>query len=173
MDARLHGFGRRLHSQKGLTLLEIIMTVVVAGILGAVAIGGLGFYGSGNRMKNEAAKLVDNLWELRSMAVTGQFTPCIDFPATGGYRLFRDRDEPRNGYDEAGDDELIREVIPKGGLQILSVEGGSNPNNYICFEGRGVMGSADGALRVKLGFDLDSDHKLVELLPSTGMAKVF
>ncbi len=158
--------------QAGLSLLELVMAIVIAGILGAVSFGALNVYGSGNRLKNEASELVESLWELRGLAITGRASPCIDFPSDRKYRLFIDHQDPRDGYSAGGGDELLREVTMKGGLKIVSAEGGASPNNYVCFEARGVIGSANQPLRVLMGIDGGKETKLVELLPSTGMAKV-
>lgn len=157
--------------QRGVTLLELIVTLAVVGILSGAAMWSIGRFAPRNKLKNEAAALVESLWELRSRATTGQVSPCIDFQGTTGYRLFRDKDEPRNGFPAGDTDELIRRVVLKNGLKIVSVEGGLAPFNYVCFESRGIIGSANGAVRVKLGLVSGSESKVVELLPATGIAK--
>jgi prepilin-type N-terminal cleavage/methylation domain-containing protein len=158
--------------QAGFSMLELMVALAVAGMIGAAAIASFKKFGPRSRIRHEASLLVDNLWELRSQAATGQVRPCIDFPSTGGYRLFRDRDEPRNGFPAGDTDDLIRQVTLKPGLKFQLIEGGASPNQYVCFESRGIIGSANGPLRVRIGLVSGTESKVVELLPSTGIAKV-
>lgn len=157
--------------QAGVSLLELMVAIAIVGVIGIAAMASFKKFSPRSRIRNEASLLIDNLWELRSLATTGQVRPCIDFPSTGGYRLFRDRDEPRNGFPAGDADDIIRQVTLKPGLELLRVEGGAMPNRYVCFESRGVIGSANGPLRVRIGLASGDEYKVVELLPSTGIAK--
>lgn len=159
-----------MRRMRGLTLLEVVTTVGVAGILGAIALGSLRAYGSHNRVREEAGRLQESLWSLRSLAVTGHASPCIDFPDRRGYRLFHDGDQPRNGYNDG--DRIIEEVRLPDGMEILDLEGGDAPGHRVCYESKGIVGSATRPLRLRLGSPAGGEAKVVELLPSTGMARV-
>jgi prepilin-type N-terminal cleavage/methylation domain-containing protein len=154
---------------KGMTFVEILTTLVVMGVLSGGGAAVLAKYGSKNKVKYESEKVVNDLWELRSDATTGVKNPCMDFPAVDSVRTFSDSSTTPNGYG-AGD--LLLKTYKFGGkVKILSIAGGQGLNHYVCFESRGVMGSAGAALLVTIGAD-SSNCKTVRILPSTGMAKV-
>lgn len=163
-------FAARFPTQRGLTLMETLMTLVVAGILAAIAIGSLRGYGVRNRVKLEAGTFKDHMWDLRSMAVTGKGTPCVDFPDGRRYRLYLDGNVPRNGFTSG--DGLIREVVLGEGISIQALTGGTAPDHFVCYESKGIVGSASQPLRFRIGYIDGGDAKVVEVLPATGMARV-
>lgn len=95
--------------------------------------------------------------------------PCMDFPDSATVRLYSETSATPNGYG-AGD-VLIRSHVFRGGVLAHSIAGGAGATHYVCFEARGMMGSAGAALMLTLGADA-STRKTVRLLPSTGIAKV-
>jgi prepilin-type N-terminal cleavage/methylation domain-containing protein len=153
----------------GVTLIELIAALAIAGVLTAGAGFTLFKFAARNRVDAEASKVVDALWELRSRATTGMRNPCMDFPAPDSVRLYSDTSSRPDGYGEG--DRPIAAFRYRGGVTALSIAGGQGAGHYVCFESRGMMGSAGAALMLTLG--IDSTHsKSVRLLPSTGIAKV-
>jgi prepilin-type N-terminal cleavage/methylation domain-containing protein len=154
---------------RGFTLLELAVTLALAALLAGGAALGAQRFGAQGRVKYEASKVVDGLWELRSDATTGKPNPCMDFPDSSTVRLFHDADAVADGFD-AGD-ALVKSWTYGGGVKARSIRGGVGPNHAVCFEGRGTLGSAGAALQIELGAPTGS-IRTVRLLPSTGIAKV-
>lgn len=159
------------HASKGMTLLEILIALVVAGVLTGAGAMALSRFGSRNRIRAEAEKVVDTLWELRSDATTGMRNPCMDFPAPDSVRIYGDTSAIPDGYGSG--DRPLGGFRFKGGVRALDISGGQGAFHAVCFETRGTMGSAGAALLLSLGLAPgDPDCKRVRLLPSTGIAKV-
>ena len=157
--------------QKGLTLIELIVALVISGILTATAVAGMGYFGTGNKVKREASKLIDNFWQLRADAISGKKNPCLDFPQPDSVRIYSDLADVPDGYG-AGD-VLISKYKFYGKVRYLSILGGDGPTHSVCFSSQGVTGSAFTALDLTLGVDpLSPYKKRVYLLPSTGIAKM-
>ncbi len=148
-----------------------MVVVLAAGMLGA-GVFSLRKFSAKGKAEREAAELVDALWQFRSHATTGMKSPCLDFPTDSTYRLFSAADDPVNGFLEGDGDRLLETRRLRGGAKIRSITGGDEPNHYICFESRGLMGAASGALDLKVGMDTISNFKRLRFLPATGMAKI-
>jgi prepilin-type N-terminal cleavage/methylation domain-containing protein len=156
--------------QRGFTILEMAVALAIAALLAAGAASASRRYGKEGRARYEASKVVDGLWELRSRATTGMANPCMDFPDSTTVRLYRDASPDPDGFHPSTD-VLIRSWTYTGGVKALSVAGGKGATHYVCFEGRGTLGSAGAALSLRLGAHAGA-AKTVRLLPSTGVAKV-
>jgi prepilin-type N-terminal cleavage/methylation domain-containing protein len=156
------------YGASGFTLLELLVAIVVSGILVGGAAGAMSRFGRDNKVKYEASRLVDNIWEVRSKATSGMRNPCLDFPAPDSVRIYSDTSETPDGFGPG--DLLLGGYRFKGGVTMTAVSGGSSPTHYVCFRSRGVSGSS---LMLTLGRDAnDPGRKKVRLLPSTGIAKV-
>ncbi|MEO7955517.1 MAG: prepilin-type N-terminal cleavage/methylation domain-containing protein [Fibrobacteria bacterium] len=155
----------------GFSLLEL---VVVLGVLGLLASGASVFlgqkFGEKEKIRSEARGLVDDLLELRAKAVTGMKNPCLDFPDATTIRMYSDSSTVPNGY-QAGADLSLRTRLLSGGVR-ASVSGGQGPTHIVCFESRGIAGSAGSALLVTFQRSNQIYARKVRLLPATGMAKV-
>lgn len=146
------------------------MALAVAGVLAAGGASVLGRFGVRNQVHAAADRVVDNLWELRSHAVTGMRNPCMDFPAPDSVRLYSDSSAVPDGFTPG--DRLLGGFRFRGGVRALGLAGGRGASHAVCFESRGILGSAGTALEVTLGADPDGpDRMRVRLLPSTGVAK--
>lgn len=155
--------------QAGFSLLEIAAAVAFLGVISLIGAKALSHFGSRAATNQEASRLVDDIWELRSQATTGMKSPCLDFPDSVSVRLYNDLSPSPDGFG-AGD-RLVRTATFTAGIKTLSLTGGKGPTHFVCFESRGVLGSASAALQVTLGRRLGESRR-VRLLPSTGIAKV-
>lgn len=158
-----------MQSVRGTTLLEISITLAIAGILTSGAAMAVAKFGSRSAVDREARLLVDLMWELRSKATTGVEHPCLDFPDPGTVRLYRDAGRNPDGFGPG--DEVLSVHAFSGGVSAMDIDGGSGPGYFVCFASRGTPGSARRALQVSLG-NGTGGTRVVRLLPSTGMARV-
>lgn len=165
MEANLAG---RPEPQRGMTLMEIAMTLAIAGAMLAGGAFVISRYGRNAASSREAGKLVDNLWDLRSRAARGLRNPCMDFPDAHSVRLYSDAAETPDGFDAA--DQLLLSYSYSGGVRALSLKGGAGRNHSVCFGPKGVA-DIRTALLLVLGADSANARK-VRLLPSTGTARV-
>jgi prepilin-type N-terminal cleavage/methylation domain-containing protein len=159
-----------MRKQRGLTLLEFAIVLTVAGILMAGGAALLQRFGTRNQVHAAADRVVDHLWELRSHAVTGMRNPCMDFPAPDSVRMYSDASPAPDGF--TADDKLLGGFRFRGGVRALGLVGGRGDSHAVCFESRGILGSAATALELTLGARAGGpDTRRVRLLPSTGVAK--
>ncbi len=157
--------------ESGLTLVEIVVSLLIAAVLTAGALAAIGDFGSANKVGFEAEKLVDKLWELRAHASAGMRNPCLDFPLRDSVRVYRDTSARPNGFGPG--DVAMEGYRFRGGVQALALAGGVGSTHYVCFESRGIVGSAGAALDVTLGVPASGGNgKRIRLLPSTGMARI-
>lgn len=155
----------------GLTLPEVAITLAVLGTMAAGANAFLSArFGEKEKVRSEARGLVDDLLELRAQAVRGMRNPCLDFPDSVTVRLYSDTSSAPDGY-HAGKDLLLRTRRYPGGIR-ATVEGGRGATRFVCFESRGIAGSAGATLQVTLRGQNPIYARRVRLLPATGMAKV-
>lgn len=154
-----------------MSLIEILVSLAVAGALMAGGASVLSRFASRNKVSAEAERVVDNLWRLRSQAAGGMRNPCMDFPASDSVRIYSDTSAIPNGFDPG--DRILGGFRYRGKVKALKISGGKGAYHAVCFESRGIMGSAGAALMLTLGLNTASpDQKRVRLLPSTGFAKV-
>jgi prepilin-type N-terminal cleavage/methylation domain-containing protein len=159
----------RSQAQSGITLIEILVVLVISAILLFSGSGMYSKFGSKGAADLEASNLVNSLWELRAKATAGMKNPCLDFPDSRSFRLYSDTTEIPDGFGIG--DKLLQAYSFTRATKALNVIGGTGPKHFVCFESKGVLGSASVALMVTLGRD-SSSYKRVRLLPSTGMARV-
>jgi hypothetical protein len=154
-----------------MTLVELLVILAVSAALAGAAAFGLSRFGSRNRIRAEADKVVDTLWDLRSRATAGMRNPCLDFPAPDSLRWYSDSSATPDGFGPG--DRLLGSYRFRGGVRVLAIAGGQGATHAVCFQSRGLMGSAAAALLLTLGKQAGNpDNKRVRLLPSTGTAKV-
>jgi prepilin-type N-terminal cleavage/methylation domain-containing protein len=155
----------------GFSALEVVVTLVIVGILTAIASKSVARYGTKGRVDYEASRLVDHLWELRTMATTGVQNPCMEFLGDNiRVRLYLEKSLTPDGYT-AGTDSSILLYPLSGKIKIQNIVGGNSPRHYVCFQSKGVAGSAMSALEIKMGPN-STLTKTVRLLPSTGIARI-
>ena len=156
--------------ERGVTLLECAVVLAVAGVLMSMGAVLLGRFGARNQVRSAADRVVDNLWELRSRAVTGMRNPCMDFPAPDSVRIYSDTSAAPDGFNDG--DRLLGGFHYRGGVKALDIAGGRGAEHAVCFESRGILGSAATALNLTLGVDrAHPETRRVRLLPSTGVAR--
>jgi prepilin-type N-terminal cleavage/methylation domain-containing protein len=161
----------RLERHSGLTLLEVAVAVVLMGVLAFGARQVLAAkYGEKERVRTEARGLVDDLLELRAHASQGMKNPCLDFPDSLTVRTYSDSTSTPQGFQAAADLLLRQRRLPAGVR--VSVSGGQGATHFVCFESRGIVGSAGAPLLVTLRAANPLYAKKVRLLPSTGMARI-
>ena len=155
--------------EKGATLMEIAVGLLALSILSAAAAYLISQAGRKNVLRKEAQALVDMLFDLRSKATTGMVKPCLDFPDPAGARAFQDIVPGTTGYDPS--DRILETRVFQGGVRIRGISGGKGPSHLVCFDGKGILGSATTALELRIGTE-DGRTLTIRLLPSTGLARV-
>lgn len=72
-----------IHEQKGLTLIEMVATIVLMGILMAMTIGALSYYFAGRSLDVAAREITTQIREAQALALASGNTHRVDFSDTG------------------------------------------------------------------------------------------
>ncbi|MFV8836658.1 GspH/FimT family pseudopilin [Aquisalimonas sp.] len=129
-----------MHKEKGFTLIELMVTVAVMGVLLTLGIPGFQYLMQSNHMSTQTNELVTGLATARSEAVrSNQSTvlEAIDGDWDDGFRIVRDSDALR-----------VFETFGTG-LELDDGDGGTPPAN-ITFRGDGTRGAASSTVTIGL-----------------------
>lgn len=173
MDCCCPSFGRDFRlpvKQAGVTLIELMITVAIMGILAAIAVPNFVKMVASSRVKSATADLVADFAYARSEAKKRSVRVGVARPNDlwqGGWLVFVDAD--KNGYD--ADDEVLKMVTKPlygstvSGAVVTSsaaaikmcarLRPGGNPAEA---DIDAVVFGGDGAVRVYLGNDPRSDN---------------
>lgn len=138
--------GRCAPSERGFTLFELLMTLIVAAALLAFAVPGLSSFVTSSRLRASQSEFVSALTLARSEATKrgGQVVvravgTTVGSEFLGGWRVFSDTDG--NGDFDAGE-PLVREYAPLLGQLRFSTWFGSTPSDVAiraAFNSRGFL----------------------------------
>lgn len=148
-------------SERGLTLIELLVTLSIAVVLITIAVPGFQAFFQRNRVQSAGSELVAALNLARSEAirqgarvsVCGSADPSAAVPACGenqwqnGYVVFFDADG--DGQFDENDDEVLRTGVHPTGLSVIA---GSNIRRRITYTATGrPAGVVNDTLRIRAG----------------------
>lgn len=157
----------KFKNQAGFTMLEIIITVVIIGILSSMAVPRFLDFIQRTKSRANAVNNVAYLRAARSQAITNGIPTGVNFDVVNKQVLvFSDLDG--NGRYSASSDSITMAPLELAGdTQILNC---TFPNNSVVFN---TNGSANASGQIEFSFNSDSARTfLVNVLASTGRAKL-
>ncbi|SDX36877.1 GspH/FimT family pseudopilin [Marinobacter mobilis] len=139
-----------LKKSRGFTLIELIVTIAVFGVIIALAAPSFQNMVISNRVAFDRDEFFNLLQFARSEAIKNgtAVTICKSSNGSscdnslgwnGGWLLFADTD--RDGVLDASGDKVIKSVDPLEGLVVVTQ---SNGDNLVTFESRGLLIDGDG-----------------------------
>jgi len=124
----------RKKNRGGFTLLEMMVTLAVVGIMAAIAVPSMAKIIPRIKLRSAASQLASDLQVARYRGISGNFRTQIVFD-TGASTYTRNLDTNRNGAFEAGEADIVNRTMPSG---VNFVPGTTAPN--VTFD---PTGSAD------------------------------
>ena len=107
----------KLKENKGVSLVELLIVIIILGILAGAGIPGYGRFAAKNRVRRAATELMQNMRMVRTMAIKENRTYLITLnPATNEYRL---------GFDTNGNGSLADtgvDVYGQGPVREIDVQ---------------------------------------------------
>lgn len=130
-----------MNKQRGTSLLESLLTVAVLATFTAVSVPKMQDLAHGPRASAVANELLGSLNLARSEAMARAsrvaVSPLVETRWSAGWRVYADNDG--NGRYDAGRDELLREVIPPKGVEIVPRFGAASDGGVLSFNAEGLM----------------------------------
>ena len=157
---------RKLRNKSGFTMIELVITAVVLGIIAAMALPD--FFRAMQKVKLNAATrdIISDLRWARSRSIASRTQVGLNFNFTSKtYQVFLDTDNPSNFQFSASQDSVVKTCS----MADLGSGSSTFTSNTVIFKPDGTCNSS-GQITC---FSTDSYHsKTVDILASTGRIKV-
>lgn len=156
-------------SNRGVTIMELMVAVVIAGILSAMAIPRFSLEVERINFKSASRDLLSNLREARSLAITQRESHGVYFnPSNGEYTLFWDRVTSVPPAFDDGDSVLSVDTIPGN----YGTIGSSFMNSVVVFQDNGSASESGMIYCVAMNDGGSTNLALFDLLASTGSSHI-
>ncbi len=99
--------------ESGLTLLELVVTLAVMGLIAAIAVPSMGKVIPHVKLNSAASQLTNDLNIARYRGISGNFKTRVVFN-TGASTYTRWIDKNRNGAFDAGEEDILDRTMPSG-----------------------------------------------------------
>lgn len=175
-----------LNNQKGMTLNELLITMVIMGIVLSIAIPGFSTWLPKHRVNAMAREVYFDLMLARTMAVTNNNNVIVSFSTSGdhSYTIHDDTDE-----DDAQDGgETVKTISLKDNIEfgfntgVSDVDGNAlgsgvvmGADNKIIFNSRGMAGESGSVYLIPkqdIG-ETSGRMRAVSVLQATGQVELF
>ncbi len=160
----------RLRNQRGVTLIELMSSVVIMGIIAAMA--GPRFSHEIEKMefRGTARDMVSVLRQARSLAISEKANYCVDFDASAGtFTLFKDKVVTTPAALQSGDSTISVDTIPGefGGLT-------STFTGAVLFSSNGSASESGSVTPISYGSEAGSatSYATISVLSSTGRVRL-
>ena len=168
-----------LSGENGFTLLEMMVTVAIIGIVAAIAIGSLNTLLPRYRVKSAARQIRADLQKAKLEAVKQNRTALVDFTVAGGGNPGRCLTCFDTNSDNDCDDEAAGDVITRLNMDDYPdselINPGFTNGNHFRFNSRGIPESDAGGLSsgsIDLNCISDSSYALSIVLASSGRIRI-
>jgi prepilin-type N-terminal cleavage/methylation domain-containing protein len=160
----------RFQSRRGVTLIEVLSAVVVAGVITALAAPNFDRAIERIKFKSQTKEVVSMLRAARSKAITEKTPYGVNFDyVCGTISLFKEKSSPPNSSFDAGTDSVVATD---------SLSSGDNVHVYSTFSNSTVFFQPNGSATQSGDVDLwaynesASSYSRINVLASTGRSKV-
>ncbi|MBL4665257.1 MAG: GspH/FimT family protein [Nitrospinaceae bacterium] len=177
---RLKGLKRFLESKKGFTLIEIIITMAIIGIVSAIAIPNFSKWKEKHEIDGQAQKVYFDLMLARTTAVKSNNNVRVTFNLVANtYKIHEDSND--NGVEDGG--ENLKNAVLENNVQFAYNVGISDTDGntvtsavsfggaqVVVFDSRGQASSSGSVLLLHLN-DIgisDGRARLISVLQATG-----
>jgi len=177
---RLKGLKRFLESKKGFTLIEIIITMAIIGIVSAIAIPNFSKWKEKHEIDGQAQKVYFDLMLARTTAVKSNNNVQVTFNLVANtYKIHEDSND--NGVEDGG--ENLKNAVLENNVQFAYNVGISDTDGntvtsavsfggaqVVVFDSRGQASSSGSVLLLHLN-DIgisDGRARLISVLQATG-----
>lgn len=156
-------------SNRGITVLELMVAVVIAGILSAMAIPRFSLEVERIKFKSSSRDLLSNLREARSLAISERQPFGLHFNSSNGeYTLFQDKVISVPPAFDDGDSVLSVDTVPGN----FSTVGSSFTNNVVVFRNNGSASESGMIYSVAMNDGGSTNVATFDLLASTGSSHI-
>lgn len=156
-------------SDKGVTIMELMVAVVIAGILSAMAIPRFSLEIERVNFKSSSRDLLSNLRVARSLAISQRESHGVHFdPLAGVYTLFLDRVTSVPPSFDDGDSVLSIDTVPGN----FAFVGSSFTNDVVVFQNNGSASESGMIYSVAMNEGGSTNIALFDLMASTGSSHI-
>lgn len=157
---------KTLKTEKGVTMMELMIVAVIIGVMAALAVPSFLNYTSKLEAKSTARDIVSTMRTARSKAISErmQYGVCFD-PGNRCYTFFKDKVTPTNYQFEVGDSIIHRDTLD---LDVL-YGGNTFTNTTVVFKTDGSA-SSSGDMQILPGSGGFTYN--INVLASTGRIKL-
>jgi len=144
-------FRKRIISQSGFTLMEIIVVIAIVSIVSAIALANISDSLPGFRLRSDARDIVSCLQEVKMRAIKENADTYISFDvANNEYNAWIDNGagvgEAGNGSFDAGE-TVFNEAALTTGIELYQING--FPGDTFGFNSRGLPATTVGSVFIK------------------------
>ncbi|MCH9032328.1 MAG: prepilin-type N-terminal cleavage/methylation domain-containing protein [candidate division Zixibacteria bacterium] len=156
-------------SDRGVTVMELMIAVVIAGILSALAIPRFSLEVERINFKSSSRDLLSNLREARSLSIAQRVPHGVFFNTSSGeYTLFQDKIISVPPAFDDGDSVLSVDTVPGN----FAFVGSSFINNVVIFQNNGSASESGMIYCVAMNDGGSTNVAMFDLLASTGSSHI-
>lgn len=156
-------------SDRGVTVMELMVAVVIAGVLSALAIPRFSLEVERINFKSSSRDVLSNLREARSMAIAQREPHGVYFNSSNGeYTLFQDKVISVPPAFDQGDSVLSVDTVPGKNSSV----GSSFINNVVIFQNNGSASESGAIYIVAMNDGGSTNVAQFDLLASTGSSHI-
>jgi type IV fimbrial biogenesis protein FimT len=153
---------------RGFTLLELLMTITVAGVLLSIAVPSMASFLRSQRVVTAADSLNSAVAQARTIAAASNsyvsVAPIVTGDWQSGWRVFKEGGTPDGAYDASTDTLIVQyeQLQPDMNVTVATFPAGLG---YVSFSPVGYSQSLPGKTQMSMtaGFQLGTNSRVVEV----------